>query len=222
MNRLTIKKSLSPKLALAKSLLRSVMISSLLVLSAGAPSVYAKEAEPMANDVQVEARLVHIAEELRCLVCQNESLSSSHADLAEDLRAQVREQIVSGKSDQEIKDYLVERYGDFVLYRPVVKPMTWLLWFGPFAGLLIALLGLGISIKRRNEKIQEKSAVLAAHSTHSTHSDNDPDSDQQTMQSQDFREPGLGEPTHLEPDSKSELDPQPSLKQPISTAHSKA
>ena len=124
MNRLTIKKSLSPKLALAKSLLRSVMISSLLVLSAGAPSVYAKEAEPMANDVQVEARLVHIAEELRCLVCQNESLSSSHADLAEDLRAQVREQIVSGKSDQEIKDYLVERYGDFVLYRPVVKPMT--------------------------------------------------------------------------------------------------
>ena len=108
----------------------------------------------MASDPQVEARLVHIAEELRCLVCQNESLSSSRADLAEDLRSQVREQIVKGRTDQEIKDYLVERYGDFVLYRPAVKPMTWALWFGPFAVLLIGVGVLLSAINKRNKKIE--------------------------------------------------------------------
>ena len=117
----------------------------------------------MASDAQVEARLVHIAEELRCLVCQNESLSSSRADLAEDLRAQVREQIVKGRTDQEIKDYLVERYGDFVLYRPAVKPMTWALWFGPFVCLLIGLGVLLFAINKRNKKIQ--SLQPATHAT---------------------------------------------------------
>ena len=136
----------------------------LLALGTCSTSSLAKEAEPLASDEVVEARLVHIAEELRCLVCQNESLSSSRADLAEDLRAQVREQIIKGKTDQEIKDYLVERYGDFVLYRPAVKPMTWLLWFGPFACLLIALGVLLIAIKRRNEKIQVKE--FTSHQSH--------------------------------------------------------
>ena len=132
----------------------NLLVSSILCLLLSTHWAFAKEAEPMASDAQVEARLVHIAEELRCLVCQNESLSSSRADLAEDLRAQVREQIVKGRSDQEIKDYLVERYGDFVLYRPAVKPMTWALWFGPFAGLLVALAFLLLAIGRRNKKIQ--------------------------------------------------------------------
>ncbi len=131
------------------------MICALFVFMAFASiAVHAKEAEPMANDAQVEARLVGIAAELRCLVCQNESLASSRADLAEDLRAQVREQIIKGRTDQEIKDYLVERYGDFVLYRPAVKPMTWFLWFGPFACLLIALGFLLNAINKRNKKIQ--------------------------------------------------------------------
>ena len=98
----------------------------------------AGEASPMAEDPVVEARLVHISQEIRCLVCQNESLSSSRAELADDLRREVRDLIRTNKSDQEIKDFLVSRYGDFVLYRPEVKPLTWVLWFGPFVVLLIA------------------------------------------------------------------------------------
>jgi cytochrome c-type biogenesis protein CcmH len=83
-----------------------------------------KEAAPLAEDPAVEKRLVNIAEELRCLVCQNESLAGSQADLAKDLREEVRGLIKSGKSDEEVKDFLVSRYGDFVLYRPQVKPIT--------------------------------------------------------------------------------------------------
>ena len=100
--------------------------------------VHANEAAPLAEDPVVEQRLIVIAEELRCLVCQNESLAGSRADLAMDLRREVRTLIKSGKSDAEIKTYLVDRYGDFILYNPPVKPTTWLLWFGPLALLLLA------------------------------------------------------------------------------------
>jgi cytochrome c-type biogenesis protein CcmH len=79
----------------------------------------------------VQARWDHIAAELRCLVCQNESLASSNAELAMDLRREVRSLIEQGQSDDEIRNFLVSRYGDFVLYKPEVKPVTWLLWFGP-------------------------------------------------------------------------------------------
>jgi len=108
-----------------------------------------REAPLMAEDPKLEARLVDISQELRCLVCQNESLASSHAELADDLRREVRELIRSGKSDQEIKDFLVARYGDFVLYRPEVKPLTWVLWFGPFLLLVIAAVGLGMYLRQR-------------------------------------------------------------------------
>ena len=108
-----------------------------------------REAVPMAEDPQLEARLVDISQELRCLVCQNESLASSHAELADDLRQEVRELIRLGKSDQEIKDFLVARYGDFVLYRPEVKPLTWVLWFGPFALLIVAAIFLGVYLRQR-------------------------------------------------------------------------
>jgi cytochrome c-type biogenesis protein CcmH len=93
----------------------------------------ADEAKDLAADPVVEKRMVALAENLRCLVCQNESLASSHAELAEDLRREVREQIKQGKSDQQIRDYLVARYGDFVLYDPPMKSYTVLLWFGPLA-----------------------------------------------------------------------------------------
>ena len=83
-------------------------------------------------DPALDARLRALEEELRCLVCQNQTLADSSAPLAEDLRREVRELAVAGKSDEEIKQYLVARYGDFVLYRPPVKSTTWLLWFGPF------------------------------------------------------------------------------------------
>jgi cytochrome c-type biogenesis protein CcmH len=108
-----------------------------------------REAPLMAEDPKLEARLVDISQELRCLVCQNESLASSHAELADDLRQEVRELIRAGKSDQEIKDFLVARYGDFVLYRPEVKPLTWVLWFGPFLLLVIAAVFLGVYLRQR-------------------------------------------------------------------------
>jgi cytochrome c-type biogenesis protein CcmH len=83
-------------------------------------------------DPALDARLKKLESELRCLVCQNQSLAESNAPLAEDLRREVRELAVAGKNDTEIKQFLVARYGDFVLYNPPVKSTTWLLWFGPF------------------------------------------------------------------------------------------
>jgi len=115
---------------------RCVLAVFLLFLSFGASSF---EAQPMAEDPLVEARLLEIAQELRCLVCQNESLAASRAELAEDLRREVRTLIKKGNTDQEIRDFLVSRYGDYVLYRPQVKPLTWGLWFGPALALLLGL-----------------------------------------------------------------------------------
>ena len=101
--------------------------------------LHAAEAQPSAEDPVVEARLVEISSELRCLVCQNESLASSRAELAGDLREEVRKLIRQNQTDAQIKQYLVQRYGDFVLYRPAFKPSTWLLWVGPFALLILGL-----------------------------------------------------------------------------------
>ena len=114
----------------------------------------AGEASPMAEDPVVEARLVHISQEIRCLVCQNESLSSSRAELADDLRREVRDLIRTNKSDQEIKDFLVSRYGDFVLYRPEVKPLTWVLWFGPFVALLMAAIFMWVYLRQRRATVK--------------------------------------------------------------------
>ncbi len=120
----------------------------------------AKEAAPLADDPVVEQRMIAISEDLRCLVCQNESLAGSHAELAEALRDEIRVQIRAGKSDKEISDYLVERYGDFVLYRPPLKAATLLLWFGPVA---LALVGLGALVRilrRRGREVP--AATLSA------------------------------------------------------------
>ena len=95
-------------------------------------AAHAGEATPLAEDPVVERRMVAISEELRCLVCQNESLAGSRADLALDLKREIRTLIQSGKTDAEIMDFMVARYGDFVRYRPPVNAVTWLLWFGPF------------------------------------------------------------------------------------------
>jgi len=116
---------------------------------------YAGEAKDMAADPVLEKRMIGLAENLRCLVCQNESLASSHAELAEDLRREVREQMAKGKSDQEIIDYLVARYGDFVLYNPPVKSYTVLLWFGPFAMLLLGAGVLVFQLRKRRQTVQE-------------------------------------------------------------------
>lgn len=117
----------------------------------------AKEAAPLAQNPAVEARLQHLGKELRCLVCQNETITDSTADLAQDLRQEIRELIIQGKTDQEIKDYLVARYGDFVLYRPPVQNNTLLLWFGPA---LFFLVGLGVLVRylRRRTRLTEAAA----------------------------------------------------------------
>jgi cytochrome c-type biogenesis protein CcmH len=109
------------------------------------------EAAPMTDEPELEARLLKLSEELRCLVCQNESLASSRAELADDLRREVRSLLSEGKSDQQVKNFLVERYGDFVLYRPEIKPMTWLLWFGPFVLLFGAVAGLWWYLRQRRQ-----------------------------------------------------------------------
>jgi len=109
-----------------------------LVFSAYA---YAQAEEVAKPDPVVEARLKALGEELRCLVCQNQTIADSNAPLALDLRNQIRTQIAQGRSDTQIRDYMVERYGDFVLYRPPFKATTALLWIGPFA---LVLLGAGI------------------------------------------------------------------------------
>jgi cytochrome c-type biogenesis protein CcmH len=125
-----------------------------------------KEALPSADDPVIEQRLVNLAEDLRCLVCQNESLAGSHAELAEDLRREIRAQMKAGKDDEQVIAYLTERYGDFVLYRPPFKPETWLLWLGP-----LLFLGIGggawvMTLRRRcaapETQVDEKTRAAAA------------------------------------------------------------
>jgi len=104
----------------------------------------ARTAAPLAADPVLEQRLMTLAADLRCLVCQNQSLAESNAELAVDLRNEMREQMRRGASDQDVIDYLVARYGDFVLYRPPLKASTLLLWFGPA---IVLLLGLGLLLR---------------------------------------------------------------------------
>ena len=129
------------------------MVKRLLVLGAWLLLVSiasAKEAVPASADPVLEARMLRIAAELRCLVCQNQTIADSHADLAQDLRRQVREMLARGDSDQQITDYMTARYGDFVLYRPPLKATTAVLWFGPGLLLVGGLVTLVLVLRRRN------------------------------------------------------------------------
>ena len=138
---------------LLRTLLRPLV--SLLLVAAALVGAMAKEAAPAAADPVLEARMQAIAIELRCLVCQNQTIADSHADLAVDLRNQVREMLRQGKTDREIIDYMTARYGDFVLYRPPVKGTTMLLWFGP-AVLLVGGVGiLWLVLRRRSRRAAE-------------------------------------------------------------------
>lgn len=113
---------------------------------------YAADAQPAVPDQALEAKVQAISEVLRCLVCQNQNLADSHADLAIDLKDQVREMVGQGKAEKEVIDYMVARYGDFVLYRPPMKRSTWLLWLGPFVLLFCAVAALGFVVKRRRAR----------------------------------------------------------------------
>jgi cytochrome c-type biogenesis protein CcmH len=108
-----------------------------------APS-HAAEAQPVADDTALETRVEALSAQLRCLVCQNQSLADSHAALALDLKNQVREQLRAGRGEAQVIDYMTQRYGDFVLYKPPLKASTWLLWAGPA---LLALIGLAIGVR---------------------------------------------------------------------------
>jgi cytochrome c-type biogenesis protein CcmH len=128
----------------------------LLLFALISVSVMAKEAKPSAADPVLEERVMKLSKELRCLVCQNETLADSRADLAVDLRDQIREQMKAGKSDKEIIAYLTQRYGKFILYNPPIDPTTYLLWFGPFVLLLAGLFLLFRYVKQRRELIVEQ------------------------------------------------------------------
>ncbi|MFZ3088036.1 MAG: cytochrome c-type biogenesis protein [Methylotenera sp.] len=121
----------------------------LLAINTLIQTAWAKDAQPLQENAVVEAQVQRLSEELRCLVCQNQTLADSHAELAEDLRQEIREMAAKGMSDQAIIDYLVVRYGDFVRYRPPLKPSTLMLWFGPFALLLAGVVGLVVMLRRR-------------------------------------------------------------------------
>ena len=141
--------------------MKHIVLIILVVLCFGG-ALAAKEAQPN-EDPKIEQRMRALTEQLRCLVCQNETLADSRADLAEDLRRQIREQMNAGKSDPEILAFLTQRYGDFVLYKPPVKSTTYLLWFGPF---ILLIGGTGVLfryLKHRRELIQDKPLTAAEH-----------------------------------------------------------
>jgi cytochrome c-type biogenesis protein CcmH len=138
-----------------RSLLRSFLTGACLAIGLFLPGVIlsAQEARPVAADPALEKKVITLSNELRCLVCQNQTIADSNAELAVDLRNQVRKQLSEGKSDREILDYMVQRYGEFVLYRPPLSYKTILLWAGPFALLLIAMFILVQQIRLRHKRL---------------------------------------------------------------------
>lgn len=139
--------------------LATTLRSACLVALLGAAAPGDAADTPLAFEDPVrQARYETLLEELRCLVCQNQSLADSHAELAQDMRAEVHRLLAEGRSDAAVTDWLVERYGDFVLYRPPVKHTTWLLWAGPFVLLAIA----GVIVLRAGARRAPPPAPLSA------------------------------------------------------------
>lgn len=139
-------------------MIKSVVTKSLVTLMLSVflfSTSNAEEAQPIRENTQIEQQVKRLSEELRCLVCQNQTLADSDAALAEDLRKEIREMAAKGMSDQQITDYLVSRYGDFVRYRPPLKGSTFLLWLGPFVLLLASAAGLVLMLRRRQKMNDE-------------------------------------------------------------------
>jgi cytochrome c-type biogenesis protein CcmH len=118
-------------------------------------STAAQTARPAADDPELEARMMDIAGELRCVVCQNQTVADSHAELAADLRQQIRDQLKAGRNADEIRGYMTDRYGDFVLYRPPMNERTALLWGGPALLLAAGLVALALVLRRRGRLPEE-------------------------------------------------------------------
>ena len=136
----------------------------ILCLFALVPQAFAKEATPMAIDPEMEKTVNEISAELRCLVCQNQTIADSNAGLAVDLKNQVRDMVKAGQSQDETVDYMVTLYGDFVLYRPPMKATTMLLWAGPFLLLLIGLAVLVINLRKRSALVKDDADLSAEES----------------------------------------------------------
>lgn len=135
-----------------------------MLLAAPAPEheLQAREAAPMGFDPVANKRVTEVSEQLRCLVCQNQSIAESNAELAVDLRNQVIEQVRAGRTNQEIIDYMVDRYGDFVLYKPPFKLSTAILWGGPVLLFVVGLIAFFVNVKRRKRLIEAASKPLSA------------------------------------------------------------
>lgn len=132
-----------------------IIIFTLVLFLVSPLSVWAKEAIPVAEDPEIEKRMLALTVDLRCLVCQNESIADSRAEFSNDIRREIREQIKANKTDKEIVQFLVDRYGDFVLYNPPMKPTTILLWFGPVILFMIGLGSLVVYLRRRRLQIED-------------------------------------------------------------------
>jgi cytochrome c-type biogenesis protein CcmH len=135
----------------------------LLVLAAASNAVLAAGEVPRTTDPAAVHRAAELAAQLRCLVCQNQTIADSNADLAVDLRRQIDEQIRAGRSDREIVDFMVARYGDFVLYRPPFKAATALLWLGPAAFACLALLAFVLTVRARRMRVDQQPLTDAEH-----------------------------------------------------------
>ena len=127
----------------------------LILFSLALNPASAKEATPMAADPELEKKVMEISEELRCLVCQNQTIADSDAGLARDLKKQVRKMLSEGKTQEEILDFMVQRYGDFVRYRPPVKPTTYALWAGPAVLMVLGVAILLINLKNRRKLVTD-------------------------------------------------------------------
>ena len=135
--------------------MKSPALLLVVAISLSPLAVFGADAVPTEKDPVSAARAVALGEKLRCLVCQNQTILESNAELAQDLRGQIREQIAAGKSDKEIIDYMVARYGDFVLYQPPVKSTTLLLWAGPALLVGIGFLVLARTVRLRRARSEE-------------------------------------------------------------------
>jgi cytochrome c-type biogenesis protein CcmH len=132
---------------MAKTLIRFAGLA--LLISLAAPPSWAAEAQPVAANPAIEAKMMDIAAELRCVVCQNVTVADSHAGVAEDMRQKIRDQLAAGRTPDQIRSYMTDRYGDFVLYKPPFSARTALLWAGPGLLLVGGLVGLSLVLRRR-------------------------------------------------------------------------
>jgi cytochrome c-type biogenesis protein CcmH len=142
-------------------MLRRFLLVALLAFSVSAPA-FAVQPDEILDDPVLEERAREISKELRCVVCQNEPIDSSNAGVARDLRLLVRERLVEGDTDEEVVDFVVARYGDYVLFRPPFKPSTYALWIGPFAIMALGLIGVAVMLARRPRRIDAGAVALSA------------------------------------------------------------